>query len=127
GPADSRVLPERGGAGLAGEHQAGDAFGAERAQARLDGVYELPRDALSTVVRVDRQAVHLTAPAIPAAHQAADEPVAIPGQNEQLAIPFEPAVEGVRPIGRSGDSLGSLPERQDGVDIFGAAGAQLDG
>lgn len=117
------LLPERGGARLAGEHQTGDALSAKRAQTRFDGNDELPGESPPTVLGVDRQAVHLATPAVPAAHQAPDEAVAIPGQDEQLTVPFETAVERIRPIGRAGHSLGPLPERQNGVDILVATGA----
>ena len=66
----------------------------------LDVPHEPPRDPAPPTPRIHRQPVQVTTPTVPAADQARDQALAIPGEDEQVPIAPEPSSERIRTIAR---------------------------
>ena len=86
----SGVGPELRCARFVDEYQACYACTAEFPQACFDLFDEPLSDAASPVVRVYAQSGHVPAPAIPAAHQRTNDPLAVRRQHEEFGIALKP-------------------------------------
>src|SRR5207302_456245 len=112
---DLRVLAV---AQLSPEHTAGtvplhddpvDPHRTEPPQVRLDVLHESPRDTTPAAGPVHGQPVHVTAPPVPAADQAADQSTAIPREDEQAPVSVELPAQGVRIVGDARLGGGAAP------------------
>src|SRR2546427_138394 len=98
----------------------------EGTQARLDVLHEPPRDPAPPTLRVHRQPVQVTTPTVPAADQARDQALAIPGEDEQVPIAPEPSSERIRTIVDARLGGGAPPQLDHLLHVRGSAGPYRD-